>query len=174
MRETEIVFGVFFLQIHCYTETKLFSFFTFSSFRERERQRGTCRLLFLFLAPLPPLSSSSSPSSPLSQRQERPRPLLLRSERQRDRERSREGPMSPSPPPSSPAPLSSRRENNLFPSSPSFRIKASGPKLSASTATDEWALLVAYEAEKERKEGACVFCSKGQEKTQTFRLLRSC
>ena len=82
--------------------------------------------------------------------------------------------MSPSSPPSSPAPLSSRRENNLFPSSPSFRIKTSGPKLSASTATDEWALLVAYEAEKERKEGACVLCSKGQEKTQTFRLPRSC
>ena len=54
--------------------------------------------------------------------------------------------------------------------------KVSGAKLPASTTTDDWSLIVAYEAEKERKEGADFSSferTEKEKKTKTFRLLRS-
>jgi len=77
----------------------------------------------------------------------------------REEAEKRETPMAPLPPPTSshsPLPLSSSKGNNTFSSSSSSssKIKAVSNKLSASATIDDWALLVAYEAEKERKQGA--------------------
>lgn len=89
-------------------------------------------------------------------------------------------------PPPAPSLLSPQRKANNFSwsSSSNDRIKASGAKLPASTTNattkDDWALIVAYEAEKERKEGeGRCFVSNGREKkkeknekTKPFRLLK--
>ena len=78
-------------------------------------------------------------------------------------------------PPPAPSPLSPQRKanNNFSWSSSNDRIKASGAKVPASTTIkDDWALIVAYEAEKERKEGEgrCLL-SNGTEKKKKQRNL---